>query len=83
MRTTLTIDPENARKLSQFMKARKMGLKQAVNEALRLGLSGPATRKTYKLPVLNLGLRSDTHVSLRTADALEDAETIRKMELRK
>ena len=42
MRTTLTLDPDVAQKLKRRMKERRLTLKDAVNQALRAGLSiGP------------------------------------------
>lgn len=39
MRTTLTLEDEVAVRLERLMKARGLGLKQAVNEVLRSGLA--------------------------------------------
>jgi hypothetical protein len=47
MRTTLTIDKDVAVQLERLRKKRDIGLKEAVNEALRLGLremKGPQNR---------------------------------------
>ncbi len=40
MRTTLTIEPDVARRLKARMGEKKLSLKQVVNEALRAGLAG-------------------------------------------
>ncbi len=40
MRTTLTLDPDVARRLKARMTGQRLSLKQAVNEALRAGLAG-------------------------------------------
>jgi hypothetical protein len=49
MRTTLTLDDEVAARLDRLRKVRGLGLKQAVNEALRAGLeaveAGPRARR--------------------------------------
>jgi hypothetical protein len=46
MRTTLTIEPDVARRLKARMAAQKLTLKDAVNQALRTGLSAePAPAK--------------------------------------
>ena len=51
MRTTLTLDPDVARSLERIRKQRGVSLKQAVNEALRKGLTAgkrtPARRKRF------------------------------------
>ena len=44
MRTTLTIEPDAARKLKRRMAHSKISLKQAVNEALRAGLAHSKVR---------------------------------------
>lgn len=48
MRTTITLDPDVAKKLEDYARARRTTFKQAVNEALRRGLtaqdSGPGER---------------------------------------
>jgi len=58
-----------------------------VNAVLRRGLSDDALSagRTYRLPTQRLGLRPgiDLEHALRLAGELEDAETIRKLELRK
>lgn len=60
MRTTLSLDKDVAAALERLRKARKAGLKQLVNEALRRGLgqmaSPPAApRRPYRTQPLSLG----------------------------
>ena len=45
MRTTLTIEPDVAALLNRVQKARKSGLKETVNDALRRGLRDMAEAK--------------------------------------
>lgn len=48
MRTTLTLDPDVAAMLVQYRRERDLGLKEAINEALRVGLqtaTAPARRR--------------------------------------
>jgi hypothetical protein len=45
MRTTLTLEPDVAALLSRVQKARKSGLKDTVNDALRRGLQEMAEGK--------------------------------------
>jgi hypothetical protein len=51
MRTTLTLEPDVALKLKRRMEQRKVSMKQAVNEALRIGLakSKPEPRAKFKV----------------------------------
>ncbi|MFN7963422.1 MAG: DUF2191 domain-containing protein [Thermoanaerobaculia bacterium] len=88
MRTTLTLDPDLAVALKE--RAHQLGLtfKQVVNTTLRAGLSseGGVKPRRYRLRPVSLGgLRPglDLTQALRLADALEDEEIRRKLELRK
>jgi Ribbon-helix-helix protein, copG family len=87
MRTTVTLDPDLAAKLRSLARERGVSFKEALNSALRHGLaSGPAGfTRPYRLASRRLGLRPgiDLEHALRLAGELEDAETIRKLELRK
>jgi hypothetical protein len=88
VRTTVTLDPDLVQKLRSLARERGISFKEALNSALRRGLSsggeGGANRP-YRLPSRRLGLRAgiDLDHALRLAGELEDAETIRKLELRK
>jgi len=59
MRTTLTIDEDNAARLERMRKERDLSLKEVVNEALRLGLNEmaqPATKsRPFQTRAVNLG----------------------------
>lgn len=59
MRTTLSLDEDVAALLARVQKARKVSLKQVVNEALRQGLrqmsSPTAPRQPYHTPEVSLG----------------------------
>jgi hypothetical protein len=87
MRTTITLDPDLAAKLRSLASERDISFKEAVNTVLRRGLaSGPSGfKRPYRLASRRLGLRPgiDLEHALRLAGELEDAETIRKLELRK
>jgi len=86
MRTTVTIDPDLAAKLRGIARERGITFKDTLNTVLRAGL-GAETRspRPYRLPARRLGLRPgiDLDKALRLAAAMEDDETIRKLELRK
>ena len=59
MRTTLTLDDDAAALLERVRKARGLGLKKAINEALRLGLSQmiapPRRRQPFRTTAVALG----------------------------
>jgi hypothetical protein len=86
MRTTITLDPDVERLLRSSMRERGVSLKEALNEAVRAGLTrsrGPRRRfvqKSYSLGAEQL-FRWDKALSV--ADAMEDEERARKLSLRK
>ena len=59
MRTTLTLDDDVAALLDRVRKQRNLGLKEAVNDALRRGLTAALSpgkpRKPYRTPSANTG----------------------------
>jgi hypothetical protein len=86
MRTTVTLDPDLAAKLRQIARERGVSFKDALNSALRAGMGGQVEgTRPYRVPARRLGLRPgvDLDRALRLAAALEDQETVRKLELRK
>ena len=86
MRTTVTLDSDLAAKLKALARERGISFKDALNGTLRRGLtSGGGSKRRYRLRSRPLGLRPGVELThaLRLAAELEDAETIRKLELRK
>lgn len=86
MRTTVTIDADLAAKLRRIARERGISFKEALNTLLRAGLGAEAkTARPYRIRARRLGLRPglDLDKALRLAAALEDEETVRKLELRK
>jgi hypothetical protein len=86
MRTTITLEPDVAARLRAVARERGISFKEAVNTALRRGLGGRTElARPYRLKPKPLGLRPgiDLNRALLFVDELEDAETIRKLELRK
>ena len=87
MRTTVTLDPDVEKMLQNAIRERGVSFKQALNEAIRSGLTrGKQSRtarfvqKSYHLgPAPNF--RWDK--ALAMADAMEDEEISRKLALRK
>ncbi len=86
MRTTVTLDPDVRRILEAVTKERGIPFKQAINDAIRAGLAPARPRKrrfvqkTYSMGA-NQHFRWDK--ALATADAIEDEELVRKLELGK
>jgi hypothetical protein len=86
MRTTVTLDPDVAAALHASARERGTSFKEALNTAVRAGLARQAgTAEPYRVPARPLGLRPnvDLDKALRLAGDLEDAELVRKLELRK
>jgi hypothetical protein len=85
MRTTVSLDPDVAAKLRRLARERDITFKEALNSVLRAGLGTGATgSKPYRVKARRMGLRPgvDLDRALRLAAALEDEETVRKLEMR-
>jgi hypothetical protein len=86
MRTTVTLDPDVAAKLKQAARERGISFKEALNTNVRLGLqSGELTPRPYRVQARRLGVKLgiDLDRALALAAELEDAESLRKLALRK
>lgn len=86
MRTTVTLDEDVAAALQALARERGMSFKQVLNAVVRRGLApSAAPPKAYRVPARALGLRPgvDVDKALSLAGVLEDAEIVRKLELRK
>jgi hypothetical protein len=86
MRTTVTLDPDVAAKLKQTASERGISFKEALNSNVRRGLeSTDADVRPYRVPTRRLGVRPGISLdkALQLAGELEDAETMRKLQLRK
>ena len=89
MRTTLTIDDQIAKRLKEAAHRSGRSFKEVVNETLREGLrSHPSTPRArpYRLEPASLGsVRAgyDLDQALQLADHLEDAEVVRKLQMKK
>ncbi len=86
MRTTVTLDADVVAALRAVARERDVSFKVALNDAVRAGLAAgrPASRP-YRVHPRSMGLRQgiDLDQALRLAADLEDAESVRKLELRK
>jgi hypothetical protein len=87
MRTTVTLEPDVEKLLQNAIRERRVSFKQALNEAIRAGLThgrqprrARFVQKSYHLGPAP-GFRWDK--ALAMADAIEDEEIARKMALRK
>lgn len=88
MRTTITLDDDNAARLERAVRERGITFKEAVNMAIRAGFAAePAAQPPppYIVPTFHLGLRPGVdwdRAGHLDAD-LEDEETRRKLVLGK
>ncbi len=85
MRTTLTLDPDVARRLETEMKRSGEGMKAVVNRALRLGLgmtAKPAEPAPFQVEPHSFGFRPGTDLDRlnQLVDELEAEERARKLE---
>jgi len=85
MRTTVTLDDDVAAKLRAAARERDVSFKIALNEAVRAGLGETGQARPYRVPVKALEVQPgiDLDKALTLAGELEDAELLRKFELRK
>ena len=86
MRTTVTLDADVAAKLKAVARQRGISFKQALNQAVRSGLSGRrASGRRFMQYTQPMGLRPgfDLDKAMKLAAALEDEEIVRKLEARK
>jgi ribbon-helix-helix CopG family protein len=85
MRTTVTLDEDVAARLKRAAQERGVSFKEALNTSVRRGLEGETPSQPYRVPTRRLGARPgvDLDRALALASELEDAETLRKLALRK
>lgn len=81
MRTTLTIDDDVAAEMERLQKARGLGLKELVNEALRRGLREMTARKkpgkVIRTRSLSLGRAYRNIDNIAEAIATAESETFK------
>jgi len=87
MRTTVTLDPDVEKMLQNAIRERGVSFKQALNEAIRAGLTRGRRPRTARFvqKSYHLGPSPDFRwdKALAMADAIEDEEITRKLALRK
>lgn len=87
MRTTVTLDPDVEKLLRNAIRERGVSFKQALNEAIRAGLTrrAPSRSTRFVQKSYPLGPAPDFRwdKALAMANAIEDEEIVRKLALRK
>jgi hypothetical protein len=87
VRTTVTLDPDVEKMLKNAIRERGISFKQALNEAIRAGLTRGRQPRTARFvqKSYHLGPAPDFRwdKALAMADAIEDEEITRKLALRK
>ncbi len=80
MRTTVTLDPDTEALVRRRMRERGISFKQAVNDAVRAGLSAEPRSQRFRTRSAELGLPAvPLERALQLAGELEDEEVVRKM----
>ena len=85
MRTTVTLDPDTEALIKKLMRERKLSFKEALNEAIRAGLTPKARTGRFRTPTFKMGFDPviPWDKALRLAGELEDEELVRKLATRK
>jgi hypothetical protein len=90
MRTTIEIDGDLIKELKERGHREGKSLRKMLNAALRRGLTKPTASRSprrYKCPAVPMGIPPSASLyldkALALSGAMEDAEIIRKLELRK
>lgn len=71
MRTTVEFDEDTSRAVEQLRRSRGIGVSEAVNELVRLGLLRRSTTERFAQPIRAIGLKIDVS---NIAEALEVLE---------
>jgi len=80
MRTTVTLEADTEALLKRLMRERDLSFKQAINEAVRRGLTSPGEREPFRTKTYDMGPpKVNLDKALQLAGELEDAEIIRKL----
>lgn len=81
MRTSITLDPDVAALVQRTMAERGLSFRQAVNEAIRVGLTRGHGTASFETPTFRMGKPAvpPTHAA-RLAAEMEAEELIRRLE---
>jgi hypothetical protein len=71
MRTTIVLDPDVAKAIQPLRQRRGIGVSEAVNELIRAGLRGKASRSVFRQSTQALGLRIDVRNIAEAVEILE------------
>jgi hypothetical protein len=83
VRTTVTLDPDTAALVRQWMRERGVSFKQAVNDAIRAGVAGRPV-KPFRTETADLGVPAvNLDRALQLAAELEDEELVRRSRMGK
>jgi aspartate oxidase len=87
MRTTVTLDPDVERVLQTAMRERGVPFKQALNDAIRAGLTRESSHRKRRFVQKTYSLGAEQHFrwekALAASEAIEDEELSRRLTLRK
>lgn len=87
MRTTVTLDGDVERMLHTAVRERGISFKQALNDAVRVGLTPMRAPRKRRFVQKTYALGSEQHFpwhkALAAADTLEDEELSRRLSVRK
>jgi hypothetical protein len=85
MRTTVTLDPDVETLLKALMKERGLSFKEALNHAVRTGLSTRGSAPVFRTPTSRMGFNPAVpwDKALRLAGEAEDDELARRLATRK
>jgi len=81
MRTTVTLDPDTEALVKRLMQERGISFKQAVNQAIRVGLTTTPDEAPAETPTFRMGFRPEVpwDNALRLAGELEDDDLVRRL----
>ncbi len=74
--------------LQKLMRERRVSFKEALNQAVRSGIAGalrPQSRRRFRQKTYHMGFRAEFRwdKAMALAEAMEDEELVRRLQLRK
>jgi hypothetical protein len=84
VRTTVTLDPDTAALIRRRMRERGVSFKQALNDAIREGLTAGDARPPFRTRTARMGTPTvNLDRALQLAGDMEDEELVRKIRMGK